>query len=192
MTTIIASNGTNRFSQIVVAGSSPYEVAEKMGSSRVYRIGRIRPKNAFAIDFLGGYLLYAHRLYTGHRRVWEKAGCDIPDGHDIDHVLARNICKNIAAGYILLACIPLSVNRSHGQIEKEGSTHGGKIYLGKTFYMDRRIFQKLTGRVSSLKSPYTLGVKYSGGSSTHSSNLLTKALGLAEFSSKNFKNYYSI
>lgn len=163
---------------IVIAGHNYREIASKM-QGVVYRIGRIRLENAFAISFGCGYLLYVHRNYSAYRRLFYIRFGALAASHDVDHVLAKHISSSVAGRYILLARIPRGVNRSHGAIERLGLDPCRRIYLPKIFYMDSRIFQKLIGNMPfKTRTGFNPGIGFSSGVSRSQGKALLCALGL--------------
>lgn len=164
--------------RIVIAGPHYSEIASTM-QGNAYRIGRIRVENAFAISFGEGYLLYAHRDYTGYRRLFRSRFIDLSDNLDVDHVLAKNISSQLAGRYILLARVPSSINRSHGATERLGLDPASRIYLSKTFYMDSRIFRKLIGRKPQRnKIGFNTGMQFGSKITPDEAEKLFRALGL--------------
>jgi hypothetical protein len=131
--------------QLVCAGHSPRLIAESL-NGQAFSFGRTNPKNAFCVKAANTYYLYAHREYRGYREFFRRFYQHIPKGCDVDHVLSRSLAQRIGASYLLLAAVPKNANRSHGSAERRGLASNRRIFLGKTFTLDERMFHKVMGR----------------------------------------------
>jgi hypothetical protein len=131
--------------QLISGGHSPRLIAESL-NGLAFAAGRTNPRNAFCVEAANAYYLYAHREYKGYRAFFRRFFKLIPSGCDVDHVLSRSLAERIGVPYLLLAAVPKNVNRSHGTIERRGLALRRRVFLGKTFPLDERMFHKVMAR----------------------------------------------
>lgn len=154
---------------LVCAGHRARFIAEALGGT-AYAVGRTRPSNAFCVLAGNAYYLYVHRNYKGYRTFFQRFFKIIAPGRDIDHVLSRALAARIGVPFLLLAAVPKSANRSHASAERCGLAPASKLYLGKTFPLDERMFHKVMGRRVGIRQPlaaaragYVLGSNHNYG-----------------------------
>jgi hypothetical protein len=155
--------------KLVAAGHSAYLIAEAL-AGRAYSIGRINAHRAFCVEASDTYYLYVHYAYQGYRMLFRRFYSAIPAGFDIDHVFSRTLAARIGVPYLLLAAVAKSANRSHASAERRGLAPCGRLYLGKTFPLDERMFHKVMGRrvgvrhrLEVVRAGYVMGSKHDYG-----------------------------
>lgn len=163
--------------RLVAAGHRAKLIADALGGT-AYSIGRIKSRNAFCIKASDTYYLYVHYAYQGYRILFRRFFSVIPAGCDIDHVFSRSLAARIGVPYLLLAAVPKSANRSHASAERRGLAPYDRLYLGKTFPLDERMFHKVMGRhVGARQSLETVRAGYVMGSQ-HEFGLTLKQRGI--------------
>src|SRR6185369_11537941 len=65
-----------------------------------------------------GYYVFVRPDYTAYRKIARLRFGDLPSGYDVDHLHARKLAGHLGYRYVLLAVIPLKINRLHGQYER--------------------------------------------------------------------------
>jgi len=155
--------------RLVAAGHRAHLIAEALGG-RAYSIGRVKASNAFCVKAADTYYIYVHHAYQGYRTLFRRFFKSIPAGCDIDHVFSRTLAGRIGVPYLLLAAVPKSANRSHASAERRGLAPCDRIYLGKTFPLDERMFHKVMGRrlgirqsVEAVRAGYVMGSQHDFG-----------------------------
>lgn len=131
--------------EIVTAGLRYRDIVNKTGGT-AYKIERINSRIAFCIVVNGAYYLYVHWQYPSYRKLFKRFFGYLPEDHDVDHVMARNLARSLSVPFLLLAAVPKRANRSHGAFERHGLAPSNGIYLGKTYPLDERMFHKVMGR----------------------------------------------
>lgn len=109
----------------------------------LYRIGRIRPENAFVVEIDQLRLMYVATGYSGYRRAAQRVFKAYEWEVHFDHVLGRALARKLGYRYVLLARANPGVNRSHGGFEKQ---HAPAAPLPKVCFADRRILDKMIAR----------------------------------------------
>jgi hypothetical protein len=174
---------------VPIGGSSIKSIARHTGG-RAYRIGSIKPSNAFVIERPPLRLLYVRPAYGGYhyaaRKVFSKADWPI----DYDHVLGRKIAMQLGFSYVLLIRLSPRINRSHGPFEKKAALVTG-LNLHKLCFADRRIMNKWIGRPSklfgrqALLDPYSLNSKKKFGSDVKQAGRWGYAMGVDDAAAPN-------
>jgi hypothetical protein len=152
--------------KLIAAGHRAGLIAQALGGT-AFSVGRVRPHNAFCVQAEDAYYLYVHHAYNGYRALFRRFFHTIPSGCDVDHVLSRTLAARIGVPFILLAAVPKSANRSHASAERLGLAPSQRIFLGKTFLLDERMFHKVMGRrvgmrqsAAVVRAGYVLGSKH--------------------------------
>jgi hypothetical protein len=131
--------------EIVTAGHRYRTIANQTGGT-AYKIQHINSRSAFCVVVNGAYYLYVHWQYPSYRRLFKTFFGYLPQKHDVDHVMARNLARSLSVPFLLLAAVPQTANRSHGSVERQGLAPSNSVYLGKTYPLDERMFHKVMGR----------------------------------------------
>lgn len=167
---------------IIAAGRRISGISSAMRGT-AYKIGRIVPQNAFCVLANDAYYLYVCPSYRSYGRLFKKFFGAVPEGCDVDHVLAKALAAKVGVRYVLLAAVPASCNRAHGTIEKIGLSPVRKIYLSKELPLDERMFHKVLGRKPysrmariSLREGYHPGNSHSLGITLKQAGLWNRAL----------------
>lgn len=170
--------------KLVAAGHRPKWIAEALGG-KAYAIGRVRPSNAFCVHAADTYYLYVHHAYAGYRKLFRRFFSAIPHGCDIDHVFSRTLAARIGVSFLLLAAVPKSANRSHASAERRGLAPSNRLYLGKTFPLDERMFHKVMGRrvgvrqsAAVVRAGYVMGSRHDYGLTLKQRGIWNIALGI--------------
>lgn len=121
------------------------ELLEVMPGS-AYCIGRTKITNAIVVLVETCAFLYVNPKYKGYRRLAVLRFPRVPQGQDIDHVLARRLACELGHSYVLVALVPQSANRSHGSIEKLGLVGSSLDMPPAVCFPDKRIYHKVLGR----------------------------------------------
>ncbi len=131
---------------LVIAGMSITSIAESIGF-KTYKIGRFKIEYAFAaIGDEQIIYIYVNPHFKNYRAVFRKIVGQIPDGYDIDHVLAKNLAKYFNYKYVLLCMVPSSINRRHGGYERKKIPKEELPNVPEICFLDNRIFDKVLFR----------------------------------------------
>lgn len=131
--------------KLVSAGHNAHLIANALGG-KAFAVGRTRPHRAFCVQAANAYYLFVHRNYQAYRAFFRRFFHSVPVGCDIDHVLSKGLAAKIGVPFLLLAAVPKSANRSHASAERCGLATCRRLFLGKTFPLDERMFHKVMGR----------------------------------------------
>jgi hypothetical protein len=129
-----------------------------------FRIGAIRPHNAFVIERPPFRLLYVRAAYSGYRRAAKTVFPETDWKVDYDHALGRKMAQQLGFHYVLLLRIVPSVNRGHGPWERAAPLTGPNLH--KLCFASPRILDKWLGRPPKLMNdparlqPYRLGLRH--------------------------------
>lgn len=180
--------------QLPIAGLSIEAILTSM-NAKGYSIGRVSSRNAFAAKIGFCIYIYVNPNYAGYRRIAMMRFQNIPDNHDIDHILAKHIATQINYKYVLIALIPQTVNRAHGVHERYGVQPNKKISLSKVIFPDERIFHKILARnptnrqnKEELKKGFDRGFELTFGLTLKQSGLWNIAFGLDVDTPQQFEN----
>ncbi|MCO6058993.1 hypothetical protein NG726_20220 [Pseudomonas sp. MOB-449] len=84
--------------------------------------------------------------------------------------MSKGLAARIGVPFLLLAAVPKSANRSHASAERCGLAKSRRLFLGKTFPLDERMFHKVMGRrvnkrqsTAVVRSGYVMGDNHSFG-----------------------------
>jgi hypothetical protein len=136
--------------KLVSAGHRAHLIADALGG-KAYAVGRTRPRNAFCVQAANAYYLFVHRDYQGYRAFFHRFFKAVPVGCDVDHVLSKSLAARMGVPFLLIAAVPKSANRSHASAERLGIAPYRRLFLGKTFPLDERMFHKVMGRRVALR-----------------------------------------
>lgn len=163
--------------QLISGGHSPHLIAKSLNGI-AFSVGRTSPRRAFCVEAANTYYLYVHREYKGYREFFRRFYNCIPIGCDIDHVLSKSLAKKIGVPYLLLAAVPKKANRSHGSAERKGLAPYHRIFLGKIFQLDERMFHKVMGREIGVRQAATTQLSGYKPGATHAFGLTIKQRGV--------------
>lgn len=121
--------------ELPIATQNISELEKSIGGES-YGLGRYKPSNAILLKVNELYYAYVNPKYSGYRGFFKSFIKQIPNGHDVDHVLARNIAKKLNYSYVLICAIPGKVN---------------KVFNGVCF-SDERIYNKVLSRSPLVRS----------------------------------------
>ena len=130
-------------SDVPIAGTGLRAISRHVGGV-VYRVGRIRLRDAFVIERGPLRLLYVRPSYSGYRYAAKRVFAKKDWAVDYDHLLGRALAEQSGFGYVLLVRTPPSVNRAHGSFERLLLLH--RPGFQKLAFADDRVLDKWTGR----------------------------------------------
>ena len=133
-------------SDLPIAGRSREAILAAMRREG-FVIGRISADNAFVVHYEESvYYLFVRPEYTRYRTVASQRFGGIPPKHDIDHVHARKLADQYGYRYVLVALLPIKINRLHGVYEQIRQQLESIEDVPEVCFADIRIFDKMLRR----------------------------------------------